>query len=86
MKLYPKKCPCGCRKVILEPFCGCQCSSVDAETAHQLMVRLNAFDDLVAKLTMLATEVRPLTREVRSATLSWLADLMEKLDKEPSFD
>lgn len=50
MRLDPKRCPCGCKKIILEPVCGCQCSSVQPEVAHELMVKVNSFDDLMAAL------------------------------------
>ena len=50
MILNPKLCPCNCGKVILEPICGCQCGSVYPEEAHELMVKVNNFDDVLEAL------------------------------------
>lgn len=33
----PKPCPCGCKKWIMSPWFGCQCSSVSAEAKNELM-------------------------------------------------
>lgn len=58
MKLSPKLCPCGsCRKVILEPLCGCQCSSVEPAEAHEVMVKVNRFDELLMTLGLLVHSV-----------------------------
>lgn len=84
MKLFPKKCPCGCKKVILEPFCGCQCSSVPAQEAHDLMVRLNAFDELRRLLTLLVGTAGK-DAQLRSKAGDFLMDLAEQLEAEPSF-
>jgi hypothetical protein len=58
MKLTPRKCPCGCKKVILEPLCGCRCSSVAPEEAREVMVKVNHHDDLVAALKTLVLNRR----------------------------
>ena len=54
MRIEPKKCPCGCSNVILEPVCGCQCSSVRPEEAHTLATRVNRFEDVLAMLEAVA--------------------------------
>jgi hypothetical protein len=53
MKLAPKLCPCGCSNVILDPVCGCQCSSVRPEVAQEMMVKVNTHADLMFVLDKL---------------------------------
>jgi hypothetical protein len=45
MKLTMTPCPCGkCKKFIVEPLFGCQCSALLKEDAEELVRRWNAFE------------------------------------------
>jgi hypothetical protein len=57
IKLTPKHCPCGCSNIILDPLCGCQCSSVQPAEAHEVMVKVNRFDELLMTLELLVHSV-----------------------------
>jgi hypothetical protein len=84
VKLTPKLCPCGCGKVILDPVCGCQCSSVRPEVAHDLMVRVNAFEDLLAALEMVL--LNPTSAGLRKSATRVLDAVKTAQATKPTFE
>jgi hypothetical protein len=47
IKLSPIPCPCGCKKMIMRPLFGCQCSSLSKDEADELVKVVNSHDELV---------------------------------------
>jgi hypothetical protein len=43
-KLIAKPCPCGCKKFIVTPLFGCQCSSLSEKDANELVKRWNSYE------------------------------------------
>lgn len=81
MNLSPKQCPCGCSKVILDPVCGCQCSSVQPEVAHELAVKLKYHDELMAALEgLVADPTVQARRDARNLTRKIRKELLERPD------
>jgi hypothetical protein len=73
----PQPCPCGCKKWIMAPWFGCQCSSVSTEEKDELM-------DIVRDamryraLRRVKTSVHPLNPSsyVEQSSLDCCADIL----------
>jgi hypothetical protein len=84
--LLPRMCPCGhpsCTKVILNPLCNCQCSSVTPEEAREVTVKVNHFDRVVAALADLLANPGLTRPQLEARTVLELAE--QALRDKPEF-
>lgn len=77
MLIEPKYCPCGCGNVILHPI-SCK---LTPEQAHEIAVKLNRHDDLMACLDSIL--LNPTSVALRQIALNVFFKVKDELKEEP---